>query len=1290
MKKNGLRRFTGALLALALVLTLLPLTVWAAPVTYTVDISEMDSKPKGTWANGDTFQCGTDGYFTVFCSETTRIDGSSKSFSDGHRSTKRLNFNSGTKFGETILNAVQIKTTSPAQVTLWWVSGGDDREVAIYAEDGTVLQQTTDGSVKNSPYIARFHLPDAGTYYIGNVGGNNNYVRIDVTEDNPAAQNPRAPWDQVSAPTITAAADDGKGDLEVTVRAEVGHNGGDQVTVTMVDALGQEIARRSSVLERSEHTLVFSPAASGTYSFRVSLAREGEAPLSGNSVTAPFLLPLEEPVLVSATSKGGGTAELQFTAVAEAEVYEVFQDGSSIGTTTDTVYLAKDLTVGQEYRFQVKAIRGAEGKASNTLSVTATRDEKATWAFTHYGPSTNSDNNGYVGNLNEDGAVTVYSENGKGKIVPGSVDGLAFYYTAVPTTHNFTLRAKVTVDSWAYSNGQEGFGLLATDRLGKMGDTGNFWNNQYMAVATKIEYRYNPDTMTIQDINGSGTRYSMKLGLGSIAKTGVTPENLPLLDANDTGVIAREFLTQTHSLEDAAGFWEKEAGTYNIIGSCTNEVSGSIDHALLTEFVLEIQKNNAGYFITYYDADGNILCRNKYYGADSLNRLDGDYVYVGFFAARNARATFTDVSFTTVLCEEDAPAEEKPLTLIEPTLVMTSATVTTNREYTLSLDASVAGALEISVGGKVAAENVAIQGGVRLHRTLSLPEYGDNRIQVTFTPDPNQDLGPDTALSGTDKVYLDATVTCNRGFYHTKTLYVGPDGQPNGDGSREYPLDIHTAVNNATAGQTIVLLEGTYKLRSTVRIQRGMDGTEDAPIRMIADPEAATRPVLDFQGECAGIVHGGDWWYFAGFDVTNSAPTQKGFQVSGNHNVLDQIHAYRNGNTGIQISRYSGTDLFPDWPANNLILNCTSYLNADPGEEDADGFAAKLTCGEGNVFDGCVAYNNADDGWDLYAKLETGAIGAVTVRGCIAYSNGLRQDGTPGGGNGNGFKLGGESLSGKHILENSYAFFNKSKGIDSNSCPDVTVRGCVSYNNGTYNVALYTNNAQNTAFTASGILSFKDGTSPFPDSLSQGDNLKPRGTQAEEAFRNGTTYYWDGAAAVNGAGKAITAEAFRSLTFQGVVRNPDGTWDLQGFLDNSLISQSAGTPSRDMTTLPDSLPHSFGDTWYNLDNYFHWHECECGARGSYGAHDLHWVVDREATPDKPGSKHEQCTVCGHKKPSIETYYEAPTPEPTDAPTEPLGPTGADRPEDSTMTYVLRAAAVCILGFVVKCFLSKKK
>lgn len=1242
MDRKILTRILCGILALILLLSLLPLVASAEAMTYVMDVSEMEDKPKGTWKNGDTFKCGTENYFTVFCSETTRIDGSGKSFSDGYRSTKRLNFNSGTQFGDQILNAVQIKTTSPAQVTLWWVSGGDGREVAIFDQQGNVLQQSREGSVKNQPYIARFSLDTPDTYYIANIGGNNNYVRIEVTEENPVKPEPREDWDKVSAPQITAVKDTGDGKLEVTVQAVVGSKGGDMVEVTMVNPAGSVFETASSVLEKNTHTLIFTPKQSGTYAFQAVLKRDGEAdkPAAQDKI-GEFTLPLAAPVLASATSKGNGTVELVFTASPEAEGYQILMDGRALETIADTTYLAQGLTVGQKYRFQVVAVRGQNRAASNELTVTATQDEKAAWGFTHYGPSTNEENNGYIGSVNEEGFVTVYSENGRGKIVPASVDGLSFYYSAVPTEYNFTLRAKVTVDAWTYSNGQEGFGLMAADRLGVSGDSGNFWNNQYMAAATKIEYRYEAgeETGKINHVSGSGTKYTMKLGLGTIAKTGVTPENLPAFEANDTNAITTQFVSRVEALECAAGYWEQDGGTYNVIGNCTNEVTGSLENALLTEFDLEIQKNNTGYFITYYGPDGEVLYRRKYYDPDALNQLDSDYVYVGFFAARNARATFSDIQFSTILASEDAPAEEKPVTKVTPTLAILSPTVTTSQSYELVLYANVAGALDVTVDGKSLEGVPVIQGEGRYSLALTLPEYGENRIQVRFLPDESQNLEPDTVLENTDPVTVETVVACNRPMHHRKTIYVSPTGAANGDGTREHPFDIQTAVNQVCAGQTIVLLEGTYKLRAALRVQRGMDGTEEAPIRMIADPLGDSRPVLDFQGLSAGIVHGGDWWYFAGFDVTNTEATQKGFQVSGSHNVLDQIHAYRNGSTGIQISRYSGYDLPEQWPSHNRILNCDSYLNVDPGEEDADGFAAKLTCGEGNVFDGCVAYMNADDGWDLYAKVETGSIGAVTIRNCVAYQNGIREDGTPGKGNGNGFKLGGESLSGKHTLQNSYAFLNKSKGIDSNSCPDVVVTNCVSYNNGTYNVALYTNNAANTDFRVTGVRSFKDETCPYEGSLTMGDNLKPKGSQSEDSYISEYNYYWNGKECANDQGTVLKAEQFQSLTFAGYRRNEDGTLDLQGFLAAKNTSPwLCGTASGDMTTLPADESCTYDGTWYSLDREYHWQLCQCGGRGHYGAHELKWVVDQKPTQDTVGKKHQECTVCGYKGVVMDMQY----------------------------------------------------
>ena len=179
------------------------------------------------------------------------------------------------------------------------------------------------------------------------------------------------------------------------------------------------------------------------------------------------------------------------------------------------------------------------------------------------------------------------------------------------------------------------------------------------------------------------------------------------------------------------------------------------------------------------------------------------------------------------------------------------------------------GKLQITLGATVLAEADVIEGTIRLRKNVTLPDYGEHRIKIRFSPDPDQDLGVDTVLSSTKDIFAEITVVYNKGNYHSTTIYVSPTGLPNGAGTREHPYDIYTAVANVVPGQTIVLMEGTYKLDATLKIHRGMNGTAEEPIRMVADPQAATRPVLDFQRLCAGVVHGGDYWYFYGFDAVS-------------------------------------------------------------------------------------------------------------------------------------------------------------------------------------------------------------------------------------------------------------------------------------------------------------------------------------------------------------------------------------------------------------------------------------
>lgn len=289
------------------------------------------------------------------------------------------------------------------------------------------------------------------------------------------------------------------------------------------------------------------------------------------------------------------------------------------------------------------------------------------------------------------------------------------------------------------------------------------------------------------------------------------------------------------------------------------------------------------------------------------------------------------------------------------------------------------------------------------------------------------------------------------------TIYVAADAADNGAGTVNAPMSLRKAIETVKKGGTIYLKGGTYYFDSQLTIPHTNSGEAGKLKSIIAlDGEDV---VLDFSAQSynmkdtslneRGLQVNGDYWYIKGITVQGAA--DNGFYIAGKHNTVELCVAKGNRDTGLQIGRRgSSVTNFADWPSDNLILNCTSYNNSDPATgENADGFAAKLTCGNGNVFDGCISYNNVDDGWDLYTKTATGPIGPITIRNCIAFRNGATTDGVfTKNSDGNGFKLGGSKIAVSHIVENCIAFENKNHGFTDNSNPGtITVRNCTSINN---------------------------------------------------------------------------------------------------------------------------------------------------------------------------------------------------------------------------------------------------
>lgn len=760
------------------------------------------------------------------------------------------------------------------------------------------------------------------------------------------------------------------------------------------------------------------------------------------------------------------------------------------------------------------------------------------WSFVTYGTSVDTENNGYSGSVTDD-TLSLWSLNSKGKLVPKSTDGLAFYYTILnPKTENFLLSADIQIEQWTFSNGQDGFGLMACDTIGINGDETTLWNNSYMASVTKVDYFYDQAARKLSDV---GEKYMMHLGVGSQEKKGITQECI------QHGTQTKHIVSTMRTLDTTAAEQGKEAGIYNIVGNFTND----LDMHNLTEvttFRLSIQRNNTGYIVSYTNSEGRTTSQTYYHedNEDELTRLDKDKIYVGFYAARNAKVQVRNVELRVVSPQEDEPAQKRPFQYVTPTLLIQSSTVCNREDYCITLLSNADGKVKVqNASGEIIAENVEMKANERSYIYTKVTR-GVNKFCAIFTLAENYAPSKYERLSSYGNICREwkTTYKPNEGV----EVYIAPYGNAFGDGSKEHPLDVQTAINGAVPGQKLLLMGGTYLMDAPLVVERDIDGREDAYITMMP-AEGEERPIFDFQRMHDGMTIGGDYWHFKGFTVTRSGMAKKGILLSGSHNILEQVTSCRNGNTGIQVSRYYIEDPREFWPHHNKLLNCTAYLNADPGYTDSDGFAVKLTVGEGNVLEGCISAYNADDGYDLFAKVETGSIGKVVLKNCIAFKNGYVLDDKGNEmhvGIGNGFKLGGSSLPGGHTLIESIAFANGAKGIDSNNCPDCKVEKAVSFNNEGANVALYTTDAKDTEFYARGIVSFRDENG-------EGELLRGVGSQSDEDIFDATNYYYDSGVSKNVHGAQVQKDWFECTDIDkaihgGIARRADGSIDCNGFL----------------------------------------------------------------------------------------------------------------------------------------------
>ena len=1138
-----------------------------------------------TYNNGLTL-CGTGWANNNATDDKTFDDGFSALGDNAKAGSAKAQTNGKNSAGTVPDSGCYIKYTAAANGELAIDTKiGKGKTFYIVAEDGTKaaeVKNSTDASTYNT---VKAKVEAGKTYYAYLGGATAQIWKVYYSQLNKKTV---VDWESVAKPVISKV-EAGADGFTVTVEGIVDeYNGAEDIVVTMLHNDGQA---GEAVIKRSEGTATvnFTAHESGDYTFVATAQRLGCADKASDVYEVKdFILGVKMPTITWAENKGNGEVYLDWVNISDAKdytlTYKVKGSDESTAVKIDGItegdYTVKNLTVGSTYEFSVVANR-ADGYCSavseKELSVTA--DTQKNWYVSTVGSAqetkatiTEADGNAQVINIangdtaskkvatveakditNTTGSMEIQAK-ASGKISDDE-DGFSYYYTKVnPEKENFELTATFTVtDASLTPDNQTGFGVVVADTLGV--------NNWGTPSYVHKYFNYFSSMMYSSKINAPTMRYI----------TGYTSADTSNKDGVDR-------------VNNNVKF---------------NQLTGTDMFKVGAEYTFTVRKTNDGYEAVATTENGTQT--QKLTANDFTSVQEDGTVVVGVMVARKIGVKITDIKFTTSESKGLATSEvvEDKIT---PSIRVYSSNTCGAGEYEYTVVPNCAGTLKVtgSADGKAISKEVTADEVVRIPVAVNV---GSNTIKAEFEP------AAAANITSTKTVASETNVTRKVYGEAGQTIIVTPDGKTTGDGTEESPLDINTAVSYAQPGQTILMKNGVYD--KWVTINRSVCGTADKPINLVAE-SISTDGTDGVVLSGAGLTVIGSYWHVYGLYVKDSSGV--GIQVSGNYNTIDMCTVNHAANSGIQISRNGGADNYAGiqgklWPTGNLIKNCESFDNCDAGRNDADGFAAKLTCGEGNRFYGCISHNNIDDGWDLYAKSVSGTIGSVTIENCVAYNNGwlTTDDVTAAGynyGEGNGFKLGGGYLKGGHKLINCVSFGNHAKGITSNSCPDISITRCTAYNNGnadSYSIGLNTMDSMLKEWKVSGLISMSKAD------LTAKADLIPFSQHGDD------NYIYNGSESYNNLGQKATDEWFESVdTTIRPSRNADGTIDMHNLLviKSGVLSDNVG--ARLDTTSEEAISVK-------------------PQAGEVVSHVFEWTTTKEATCTEKGEKHGICTVCGHEE-----------------------------------------------------------
>lgn len=1119
MKRFSVKRVLAFVMSLLMVVSLLPLgalKVQAAEVKDGKTIIEFNAS---TLPDGGISAEMIVGDFTLGATvdRSFTVDANAKSSLDGTLSfTKRLKSNGAS---EDIARTITFYAPAPGVVTVYMLSANSSDGTRVYSLCDEAGQEVS-GQAFKAPTSANevgqltpfeYQVPAAGYYMMkANAAINVYYIRGEFDGVGEAPKQ-RMAWANVPDPVINSVTVNEAGLVDVDVEVAMGADGADWATLIMF----QDKYEVSSVNVQESGVYTFEPLTEGKFKFRVIASRKDCKDKASSTVFLDdYKLPLVKPAINWLNNLGNGSVYVDWSNI-NAENFDLFyrekgdKDYTAVAANLkEGNYTISGLTEGKTY--EVKVTANADGLTSESVEEITVGPATQQWYIAAIGSAT------------------------AGKI---TIDGTEY---EVVSAEKLTEVADVT--------GTDKIVNIASATNGKIADSedGFFYyftkvnpkeeNFKMSATFKVVDVKDGPDNQTgygiyATDIAGIGskdTKYFNSVSVGTFKLTGN--------GYHGHGARLTSGYTAYNALNNVGDNRVLDATNVFSVKNEKDEVNVG------DTFTYTLEKTEDGY-VASMDGASEVI---KFDGSTSIMKQEDGSICVGVMVARKVGVDISDIKFE----KSKGTAGKEAVIVTEPTFKVYSGKTSSSEDYEFIGSANVAGALEVD-GEKLEIEADKI---VRVAKKLS---KSANTISYKFTPNKDvENLTSYDAISGKLSVSLGGIG--NEG----ETIYVAADGLNSGKGTSESPLDLQSALNYAKPGQVIVMKAGTYMPTADYVIGRSINGREDAMITLMAEtPNSVIIDGSNIANSSSMISIVGSYWHVFGIEFTNGKA--KGISVCGNNNIVELCTIHNVGNSGLQISRYAGEPNDDNmWPTNNLIKNCEAYDCCDPGRNDADGFAAKLTCGEGNVFFGCISHHNIDDGWDLYAKSTTGPIGAVTIENCVAYSNGFLTTDDPSTmkvedfGEGNGFKLGGENMPGAHIIKNSISFNNAGKGFTSNSGPDVSVERCTAYNNSlngkAYNVSLYTKTTNVKAWTVKGMLSVAtNGTTVGEVGSSNG---------VIYSLRSDSNYFFDGAASYNSEGAKASEDWFEKTDVSIVpTRKEDGTIDMHGLLKlNAKAAPNAG------------------------------------------------------------------------------------------------------------------------------------